>query len=382
MKIRYKHNSAGFTAVAKIYSFDELNINPSDIDSQAVQVVDTLTKHGFETYIVGGAVRDLILGRKPKDFDVATFASPRQVTKFLNYSRVIGKRFRLVHVYFGDKIIEVSTFRSNKDTLNGNNNKYGSIEEDAQRRDFSVNSLYLNPLDKTVLDFNDAIRDFKRKKIVSLIPLSYTFKEDPVRMIRAIKYKNTTGFSLSYSLMHCIRKHSGLIQTVSKSRLTEELTKILSTGNCKDIITDLSKYGLLSYLLPFYSVHLNSNEVIESLDKLDTAVKEGKNLDLSEKYLALFYPLLTVENSDFTPSEMFSDLVRQAKILISPNTPPNIVIENSIRIFMKENFLPLPVLKKKTVPKKKQYIKKKKVNKKNRKPHDSNPHESKSYDQA
>ena len=149
MKVRYKNGSDGVCAVARIYSKEEHGIDRSLIDRDSVAVVSRLVSSGFESYLVGGAVRDLLLGKTPKDFDVATSASPRQVHRLFRNSRIIGRRFRIVHVAFGNKIIEVSTFRSIKDHEENRDNQFGTIEEDASRRDFSINSLYYDPAEET-----------------------------------------------------------------------------------------------------------------------------------------------------------------------------------------------------------------------------------------
>ena len=159
MFIRYKKGAGGLDAVAQVYSREENKIDPALIDRNAVSVVRRLTGAGYESYIVGGAVRDLLLGRIPKDFDVATAASPRQVHKLFYNSRIIGRRFRLVHITFGNEIIEVSTFRSTKDHDYSNDNQYGTIEEDSTRRDFTINSLYYDPIKGNLIDFNNAMED-------------------------------------------------------------------------------------------------------------------------------------------------------------------------------------------------------------------------------
>lgn len=348
MKVRYKSGSDGVCAVAKIYSKEEHGIDSSLIDRDAVAVVSRLVSSGFESYIVGGAVRDLLLGKTPKDFDVATSASPRQVHRLFRNSRIIGRRFRIVHVAFGNKIIEVSTFRSTKEHEENRDNQFGTIEEDSSRRDFSINSLYYNPADETVIDFNNAMEDFRQKRITSLIPLHRTFREDPVRMIRAVKYSVTTGFRFRFGISGAIKSHAPLLQSVSSSRLTEELNKILASGYSAWIIRELKKYRLLVYILPCYSVHVPKTGVLESLEELDCRIQEQKKISgspdipRSEQYLALCEPLIAIPDDSMTTSEKFKDILRQIKVLLSPNTPPNYELENSVKLFMKNCGLRIP----------------------------------------
>ena len=348
MKIRYKQGPSGPAVVARIYGPDEHTIDPSLIDGDAVSVVSRLNDRGYEAYIVGGAIRDILLGNVPKDFDVATSASPRQVHRIFHNSRIIGRRFKLVHVAFGRKIIEVSTFRSIKDHDEGNDNNFGTIEEDATRRDFSINSLYYNPIDNTILDFNNAMEDFKNHRITSLIPLDRTFSEDPVRMLRAVKYNVTTGFRFRFGIGRAIRKNAPLLQNVSSSRLTEELNKILASGFSAPIFRNLAKYRLLVFMLPCYSMYIKRPEMLESLSQLDERILKSKyNPDVPEvpkyeQYLALCRPVLNIDPGLTNPSEIRLDLVRQVKVLISPNTPPNYELEGAVRAFMKENNIRMP----------------------------------------
>ena len=347
MKTRYRKKSDGTFSIADIYQSGEHNLDISKIDNNAIHIVSKLQNYGYETYIVGGAVRDLIQGLTPKDFDIVTAATPRQVHKlFPNNSRVIGKRFKIVHVTINDVIYEVSTFRSLNEDSNGKDNTYGSIEEDAKRRDFSINSLYYNPKDNTLLDFNKAMQDFKKKRISSLIPLSVTFKEDPVRMVRAVKFSVTTGFKLKSDIISKIKKQGQLLQTVSTSRMTEEVNKILASGHCKEIFTALQKYKLLVYMMPCFSVYVMNENMQESLKKLDAEVQkdkaEGKSTVKGLLYLAISGPAITENENAHTPSEIYHDIIRQIKIILSPNTPANTDIEKAAILYMRQHGLKYP----------------------------------------
>lgn len=333
MLIRYKQDEHGKTLpVANIYTQSEHKIPNHLIDRDALWAIRKLQNSGAEAYLVGGAVRDLLLGNIPKDFDLATSASPRQIQRLFWNARIIGKRFKLVHLVFKDKVLEVSTFRSGEEAMEGNNNVFGSIDQDAKRRDFSVNSLYYDPTNGQLLDFNNAMEDFKKKRISSVIPLDETFNEDPVRMIRAIKYASTTGFTLRWSIRVAIRKHSGELSRVSTSRLTEEVNKILASGHSVKIFNELNRYRLLVFMLPAFSIYCNFPQVQKSLEELDEKVmlaKRGKGdeVDLADMIKALVDPLVIFADDHLSPDERFKETFRQIKVLISPMTPSNYDIE-------------------------------------------------------
>lgn len=341
MFTRYKKKDGSLRAVATVYSQKEHGIDPDLIDNDAIEVIERLVERGYESYIVGGAVRDLLLGRKPKDFDVATAASPRAVHNIFGKSMIIGRRFKIVHVIFGKKIIEVTTFRSLEDHAINNDNVYGTIEEDCKRRDYSINSLYYDPLNCTVIDFTKAMKDFKKKRIVSLIPLNKTFIEDPVRMIRGVKYTVTTGFSMSFRLRHAIKKYAPYLQTVSTSRMTEEINKILSCDMSSPIFKSLYEYGLLSYMLPCIAVYGKYPQLYESLDKLDSKIKEMTD-DVKKQtctkavmYLALVYPFIADSKELTNTKEIFNDTLRQIKVLLSPMTPPRYELESTSAMYLR-----------------------------------------------
>ena len=322
--------------VARVYTPKEHNIRNSQIDKDALWAIRKIQASGAEAYIVGGAIRDMMLGRHPKDFDIATSLSPRQVQRMFWNSRIIGRRFRIVHLFFGNKIIEVTTFRSDEENFeDGRNNMYGSIEQDAKRRDYSINSFYYDPSNGQLLDFNDAMEDFRHRQIRSLIPLSYSFSEDPVRMIRALKYQATTGFALSRDVKRAIKRNAGNIESCSISRLTEEVSKILASGYSEAIFLNLQKYGLLSFILPILSMYLGYPSMHEALSKLDEKVRagieSGNPVPKDEMIYCILKPLVVFDNPEGTsPEELFKEGFRQAKILISPMTPPNYELEKAV----------------------------------------------------
>lgn len=350
MLIRYKKGTSGPIPIAKIYTKEEHKINIKQIDRDAIKVIVRLKQRGFDAYIVGGAVRDLLLGRVPKDFDITTNASPRQIHKLFYQARVIGKRFKLVHLVYPDKIIEVSTFRGiSEDENEDNSNIFGTIEEDAKRRDFTINALYYDPIEQIIVDFNDSLNDFKNKKIVSVLPLNHTFIEDPVRMLRAIKYSITTGFKMNLSLKIAIRRSNHLLAGVPNSRLTEEVFKILGSGCSAQIIKALDRYGLLVYIMPCLCVYTKFEKFYESLRKLDEKENNSQlhggteaNVEHWEFFKFLTESMIINSDTSMTAEEHFKDIFRQIKVFISPITPPNYDIELAVENYMIENGFKTP----------------------------------------
>ena len=249
MRYRYSTEENGkLVKRAVVYTRDEHGINIEDVDSEAASIVKRLKDSGYESYIVGGAVRDLILKKKPKDFDIVSEANPARIKKMFRNSRIIGRRFKLVHVYFGPRIFEVSTFRSLRDGLTSNT--FGSIREDVLRRDFTMNALFYDPGQQVVVDYIGGMKDIREKRVKPIIPLATIFKDDPVRMIRAVKYGASAGFALPVSLKWKIKSQSPLLATISPSRLTEEIFKIIHSPQAARIVEALDEAGLFTYLQP------------------------------------------------------------------------------------------------------------------------------------
>jgi tRNA nucleotidyltransferase/poly(A) polymerase len=359
MIIRYKTDKKGKSVpVCQIYTQKEHPVRNSQMDKDALWAIRKLHSIGAEAYIVGGAVRDIMLGRVPKDFDIATSASPRQVLRLFWNSRLIGRRFRIVHLFFGPKIIEVTTFRSDEENFEeGNNNIFGTIEQDAKRRDFSINSLYYNPENGQLLDFNHAMEDFRSKTIRSLIPLKYSFSEDPVRMIRAIKYHVVTGFKMRLDVRMSIKRNASNLGSVSISRLTEELNKIIASGNSAEIFTELQHYRLLVSMLPCYSLYIGYPKVLDSLKAMDEKVRqmktgEGEEVSKAEMILAMISPLVVLQDEYMSPEEQKRDVFRQIKVLISPMTPPNYEVERAAELYLESQGIKVTPRKPKNARKK------------------------------
>ena len=247
---RYSKNEKGkLIRIADIYTYSEHKIDTEKIDREVFQIAGRLKERGYEAYLVGGAVRDLLLGSRPKDFDIVTDAVPSEIRSVIKNSRIIGKRFRLVHIFYpGGKIIEVITFRALDS--GAHNPLYGTIEEDVQRRDFSVNALYYDLNNAQIVDFVGAMADFRKRQMRNIIALPQIFREDPVRIIRCLKYATKIGFKIPKKILQQIQRDAQTLHDCSKSRLAEELGKILCSEYCDQILEVLQRYGILDILLP------------------------------------------------------------------------------------------------------------------------------------
>jgi poly(A) polymerase len=233
----------------------EHNVSRKDIDEDALKVLYRLKNHGFKAYLVGGGVRDLLLGRKPKDFDIATDAHPQQVKKLFRNCFVVGRRFRLCHVRFGRKVVEVSTFRRQAlaeegDTLIRRDNTFGTSEEDAFRRDFTVNALFYDIATFSVIDYVGGLEDLSDRLIRTIGDPAVRLREDPVRMLRAVALAARLGFTIDRDTMEAIRFLRGEIVKSSPARILDELYKILRQGASRQTFQLLHDAGLLAYLLP------------------------------------------------------------------------------------------------------------------------------------
>ena len=343
MRFRYSAEENGsLVKKALVYTQDEHKINYHDVDTHAVYITERLQANGFETYIVGGAVRDLILGKRPKDFDIVTAASPSKIKKIFRNARIIGRRFRLVHVFFGPKIIEVSTFRSTKD--GPTSNTFGTIEEDVLRRDFTLNALFYDPLKQLVIDYVGGMKDIRKGVIRPLIALSHIFTDDPVRIIRAIKYAAMSGFKLPFSLKRMIRKHSGLLADISPSRLTEEIFKIIYSSKALEIVEALDKYKIYDYLQP-NAVELFRTlpgfrerymKTIAALGREDYKNLPGESLScLVKDYLE---GAVDWRGSD-GPVETYRNAFVLARKFVLPMNPPRVELEQALKIIFLEHGL-------------------------------------------
>lgn len=342
MLFRYGTDEHGkLVKKAVIYTKSEHLIPLEKIDPDALQIINRLRDAGFTAYIVGGAVRDLIVGNNPKDFDIVTDATPSKIKKIFRNSRIIGRRFRLVHVVFGTKIFEVSTFRSNAEGSVGN--EFGTIEQDVQRRDFTLNALYYDPIQEQVIDYVGGLKDIKKHVLKPVISMESIFVEDPVRMLRAIKYSATTHAKMSFSLRHKIRQSANLLGQISPSRLTEELLKIINSGHSYDIIAEAIDTDLFMYIQPSAAAMIFDNKEIEkkymdNLKKLDAMVCIEPGARLGKKMYYLIYDFITTltdwekETADkYSASELYAKTWTECRNFILPMNPQRRELEFAIK---------------------------------------------------
>ncbi|MFL0796152.1 MAG: polynucleotide adenylyltransferase PcnB [Cellvibrionaceae bacterium] len=306
----------------RILTARQHGLHSHQISSAAVKTVDRLQDAGFEAYAVGGCVRDLLLDDKPKDFDVSTNATPEQVRKLFRNSRIIGRRFRIVHVRFGREIIEVTTFRSHhtesedaKEASQGDSgvllrdNVYGGdLQADAVRRDFTVNALYYCPTDNTVHDYTGGLRDLKNRQIRMIGDPETRYREDPVRMLRAARFAAKLDFDIEPETAHPLRPLAYLLDQTAPARLFDEILKLLAGGAGLRTYEVLQEFQLIEHLFPVTTPLLprgNQYEqesgdyferfIRQSLKNTDTRLAQGKRITPAFLYAALLWPPLKVD---------------------------------------------------------------------------------------
>ncbi|MCZ6833577.1 MAG: polynucleotide adenylyltransferase PcnB [Acidobacteria bacterium] len=285
------------------------DIRMVDIDDDAIQIIRRLTRHDHVAYLVGGCVRDLLLGRRPKDFDISTSARPNQVRRLFRNSRVIGRRFQLVHIFFrgpggrAEKIIEVSTFRAyhggnndQDDLLITRDNVFGTPEEDTLRRDFTVNSLFYDIQRREVIDHLGGVKDLRRGIIRTVGDPDIRLREDPIRILRAIKFAARLGFEIEPATLEALRAHRWDIQRAAAPRTLEEILRILRSGAALSAFSLLGETRTLEVLLPEIDGALHRDESLVEvyfgvLGELDRRVAAGEELSNAVVLASLLLPL-------------------------------------------------------------------------------------------
>jgi len=243
---------------------DAEHIEPRALDSDALKVVRRLQERGFEAYFVGGCVRDLLIGRRPKDYDVATSARPGQVKRLFKNGRIIGRRFRLVHVTFGHKIIETATFRRAPKTQNGGDllitedNEYGTAYEDALRRDFTVNGLFLEPRRHEVLDYVQGLQDLEDRVLRTIGEPEVRLLEDPVRIMRAVKFATRLDFRIEDDTWNAMCTVAPELERSAAPRVFEEILRLMRSGTAMGSFKMLRACGALRAILPAQDLHLGA----------------------------------------------------------------------------------------------------------------------------
>ena len=285
----------------EVISFETHQLPIEKVDSHALYVMEKLKNAGFVAYLVGGSVRDLLLGYRPKDYDISTSAKPEEIKKLFRNCILIGRRFRLAHIRFGKKILEVSTFRAGdpeKEELVLHDNQWGYPEEDALRRDFTINGLFYDPSNQTIIDYVGGYADLKRKYIRTIGQPYVRFKQDPVRMLRLLKFQARFGLEVDpdahIALVECREE----IVKSSPARVLEEMLRMLESGASKPFVELLSQHGLLNHLLPevahFIEKEKNGDAIYAFLHEIDLIFKDRMTNNLERPILlsSLAFPLL------------------------------------------------------------------------------------------
>ncbi len=270
------------------------SVSRQEISDGALKVLYRLNKAGYHAFLVGGCVRDALIGLHPKDFDVATDATPDEVRALFSNCRLIGRRFRLAHVRFGAEIIEVATFRAaaihEHDDVSHDvegrilrDNVYGTIEEDVWRRDFTCNALYYNIADFSIWDYVDGVRDIDQRRIVLIGDPGTRLREDPVRMLRAVRFAAKLGFTIDDSVAAAIRANVSLLTNVPAARLFDEFLKLFGAGSAERTFDLLCEYGLFARMFPATAEELDIDAdfrefVRAALRNTDLRVNEGKSV--------------------------------------------------------------------------------------------------------
>ncbi|KAF0282273.1 polynucleotide adenylyltransferase PcnB [Spiribacter roseus] len=295
-----------------IITRDQHVISRAQISDKALSVLYRLKNAGYGAYLVGGGVRDLSLGREPKDFDVATDATPDEVKALFRNCRLIGRRFRLAHVHWGPEIIEVATFRAMtpdadsgdkdhvvEDGLVLRDNVYGTIEEDALRRDFTINALYYNIADFSVVDYAGGMADLQAGRLRLIGDPAVRYREDPVRMLRAVRFAAKLGFTIDSATAAPIPRMADLLDDIPPARLFDEVLKLFMAGQGVETFEALRHHGLFRYLFPASDTALDDDDhgqlitfVARALESTDARVNNDRPVTPAFLFAALLWPAI------------------------------------------------------------------------------------------
>lgn len=281
----------------KIYHLQDHQISFEKIDEHAFAVIQKLRQAGHKAYLVGGGVRDLLLNQPPKDFDVSTSAKPEEIRSLFRNAILIGRRFRLAHIRFGKKIIEVSTFRAGEAgaELIVRDNVWGTEEEDVLRRDFTINGLFYDPETEQVIDYVNGYPDLEKRVLRTIGDPQTRFTQDPVRMIRLLKFCARFDFEIEKPTFEALLSCKKEILKSSSARILEELLRMLESGSSKQFFYLLSQYGLLHPLLPELAHYMEThteNKTLEILGEIDAEIKKRSEVwDRSLLLAAMIFPL-------------------------------------------------------------------------------------------
>ncbi|MFZ6711673.1 polynucleotide adenylyltransferase PcnB [Undibacterium sp. TC9W] len=286
--VKNKSDAASANQKPTVLNHKDHGIDPQMVSANAIRITQTLQENGFKAFVVGGAVRDLLTGVKPKDFDIATNATPEQVKRLFRRAFIIGRRFQIVHVMFGQDLLEVTTFRGSatdgapKDEHGRvlRDNTFGEQYEDAARRDFTVNAMYYDPASQIVLDYHGGMKDIKKKTLRIIGVPEARYREDPVRMLRVVRFAAKLNFTIDAATRAPIAVMAPLINNVPAARVFDETLKLLTSGHAMACLQQLRKEGLHHGLMPLLDVvleqPLGEKFVTLALANTDARVQQGK----------------------------------------------------------------------------------------------------------
>ncbi|MEX2468476.1 MAG: polynucleotide adenylyltransferase PcnB [Pseudohongiellaceae bacterium] len=328
---------------ATVIERDQHSISRKSIAPNALKVLYRLGDHGYAAFIVGGGVRDILLDGKPKDFDIATDATPEEVKEVFRNARIIGRRFKIVHIRFGREVIEVTTFRAHHDPSNEidenatrrqiggldsahsssgmilRDNVYGNIDEDAMRRDFTVNALYYTTNRFRILDFCGGLDDLRERKLRMIGPAEERYREDPVRMLRAIRFAAKLGFTIEASTEEPINELAPMLASISPARLFDECMKLMTNGHSAASFALLRQYRLGEYLFgptleAMPQADPTAGKLVElALRNTDQRLAEDKSVTPAFLFAALLWPVLQLRLSQVEANTVphFQDIANE-----------------------------------------------------------------------
>lgn len=288
-----------------VLPYEKHGLDESSVSYAAEQVVARLQKAGYQAYVVGGAVRDLLLGIEPKDFDVATDATPEEVRGLFRRSRIIGRRFKIVHVMVGPELIEVTTFRGAGGSVRQNeagrimsDNTYGTMAEDAQRRDFTCNALYFDPIRREIVDFHGGAEAVKRRELVMIGDAAERYQEDPVRILRAVRLSGKLGFTVEARTAGPVAEHAGRLKSEPVARLFDEIMKLVFSGYVRRCLDKFAELGIDTRIHPLLDALQAAshgggrNMAALALKNTDERLRQDKSVSVGFVLAAVLWPEL------------------------------------------------------------------------------------------
>ena len=334
-----------------VYKRQDHCISRKNIDPDALKVLYRLSSMGFTAYLVGGGVRDRLMGRKPKDFDVGTSAKPNELRKIFRNCFLIGRRFRLAQIRFGAKVIETATFRQNSQSVGEiiehaaegpqEDNTFGTPETDAYRRDFTVNGLFYDIKDFSVIDWVGGMKDIKNRVIRAIGDPNIRFQEDPVRMMRAVKFSSRLGFTIERKTFAAMKRHHACILSASQPRVCEEVFRLFTYGHSAEAFKLMWRTGMLGDLLPELAAAIDKTggeksvewKYLEVLDELEK-IREKEGLEVSNGLRAavLMTALLKVERKDGASRRVMQTMLTTLKIPKTAYFTAVLLMESRVRL--------------------------------------------------